>query len=348
MKAYRIIHAAANIIAFGLLGAFLLYFLLSYGGLPERIGVHFSAVDGQLDVYSYKVFGFYPFAAGFTLLGIFSLLTLAVKKLKKSGLDITEKGSIVMRSASVLLLDLMKLIWSAFFSYWTYCVVHQTGMGDGTPLGIFRVFFIIVLLSSPILFSEIRERYRTAPREDRTVPKLSKKSRYMHIAANVISFGILGVFLVWFIISYESLPERIGVHFASDGSFDVYSYKVFGFYPLAAGFGLLAIFCLLSFALGKIKRTGLRVDEDGEVKIRGLISENIDGLKLIWSAFFSAWSYSVIHQTPLNTTFITILMTFFLALLPMTIVMIMIIVRQHRPEAANDKKETDNDNLTGN
>ena len=101
MKAYRIIHTAANITAFGLLGAMLIYFLLSYEGLPERIGVHFSAVDGQLDVYSYKIFGFYPFVMGFGLLGIFSLLSLAVKKIKKLGLKITEKGDTVFRCTAV-------------------------------------------------------------------------------------------------------------------------------------------------------------------------------------------------------------------------------------------------------
>lgn len=357
MKTYKIIHLTANIIAFGLLGAFLVYFLISYDGLPERIGVHFSPVDGQFDVYSYKIFGFYPFAAGGVLLAVFSLLTLAVKKIKKLGLKVDEKGDMVLRCAAGLLLDLMKLTWAVFFSYWTYCVVHQKGMGDGTFLDVFRVFFILILLASPVLFSRIQEKYRISPRDNEkingfgVIPESPKKLRIMHIAANILSFGLLGGFLVYFLISYGSLPERIGVHFGSSGEFDVYSYKVFGFYPFAAGFGLLLIFCLLSLAAKKIKRIGMNIDEKGEVIIRMIISECIDSLKLIWSVFFAVWANCVITQTGMDTTFMSILMVIFLALFPVTAAVVIITARRHGINDAEDtkgNKEVKNDNSTRN
>ena len=351
MKAYRIIHTAANITAFGLLGAMLIYFLFSYEGLPERIGIHFSAVDGQLDVYSYKIFGFYPFVMGFGLLGIFSLLSLAVKKIKKLGLKITEKGDTVFRCTAVLLLDLIKLLWAVFFSFWTYCIVHQTGMGDGTPLDIFRVFFIILLLSVPVFFSEIQVRYRSEPRQignadDAELPEKKRKLfKIQHIAANIIAFGSLGTMLVYFLLSYGGLPERIGIHFGSEGNFDVYSYKVFGFYPFAAGFGLLLIFSLLTIAVKKIKHIGMSTDKQGEQLIRMIIVEALDVLKIIWAAFFSVWSYCVIHQTGLPMIFVGIITFIFLALLPVAAIVIVITARGHRTK---DLKEKENDNITRN
>lgn len=336
MKAYRIAHIAANIIAFGLLTVSLVFFLLAYSGLPERIGVHFSAADGQLDVFSYKVFGFYPFVMGFGLLLIFSLLSLAVKKIKKLGLNITENGEQKFRCAAVLLLDLMKLIWAAFFSYWAYCVVHQTGMGDGTLLDAFRIFFLLLLLSIPIMLSEIKERNKPeqpengTPEDDAEAPKAPLSFTIAHIAAHAVSFGLLGGFLIYFLLSYDGLPERIGVHFGSGGEFDVYSYKEFGFYPFVAGFGLLILFSLLTLAAKKIKRIGMNVDKKGDMLIRHYIYELLDSLKLIWSLFFSMWAYCVINQVGMNTTFTAILTTSFLALLPITAVVIIITARKHK------------------
>ena len=336
MKAYRIIHIAANIAAVGLLGGFLVYFLLSYGGLPERIGVHFSPVNGQFDVFADKLFGFYPFVAGGVLIGIFSLLTLLTKKIKKLGLNITEQGDKVLRCAAALLLDLMKLIWAGFFSYWTVCVVKQVGMGDGTFLDVFRVFFILVLLATPILFSRIQDKYRAVPKGSRVSTEGAaaplekpKNFRVTHIIVNVVCLAALGVFLVWFIIAYSGLPERIGVHFASDGNFDVYMQKIFGLYPFVMGFGLFGIFSLANLGVNKIKRIGLRVDAKGELMIRCTVIETLDVLKMIWSAFFSVWAYCVTNQTPMNTTFTYALTLFFIAVFPVTAGRIIVTAKKH-------------------
>lgn len=339
MKAYRIIHISANIAAFLLLGVFLVYFLLSYGELPERIGVHFSPFDGRFDVYAEKLFGFYPFVAGFGLMLIFSLFTLPVKKIKKLGLNVDEKGETVLRCAAVLLLDLMKLMWAVFFSVWTHCVVHQISMGDGTFLDVFRVSFILILIATPILFSRIRERHSEGTPAERPIPELSRSSRVLHIVINAVSFGSLGAFLVYFLMSYESLPEHIGVHFGSDGGFDVYAAKVYGFYPFAAGFGLLLIFSLMSFAVGRIKRIGMNIDEAGEIKLRGFISQDIDILKLIWSMFFSVWAYCVINQTAMNTIFMSVLILGFLALFPINAVMFIYISKRYKIKQTDETQE---------
>lgn len=338
MKAYKIIHIIANIIAFGLLGAFLVYFLLSYGGLPERIGVHFSAMDGQLDVYSQKIFGFYPFVMGFGLLAVFSVLTLLVNRIKKLGLKVTEKGNRVFRCAAALLLDLMKLTWSVFFSYWTYCVVHQVGMGDGTFLDVFRVFFLIVLLAVPVLFSRIQTGYRleteesSVPDNDTEAPEKPKRFVIGHVAANVVAFGLLGLFLIRFLLTYGGLPERIGVHFGGNGNFDVYSHKVFGFYPFVAGIGLLLIFSLLTIAANKIKNIGVRVTKTGEMKIRMVIIEVLDCMKMIWAGFFSIWAFCVINQIGLYMTVVSVLLIAFLALFPITAVVLVITAKKYKKD----------------
>ena len=343
MKAYKALHITAQIIAFGLMLIFLVYLLTAYPQLPERIGVHFSPIDGKFDVYSYKLFAFYPFAAGGALLLLFSLLTLPIKKLKKPGMELDEKGETVFRQAAVLLLDLMKLIWAVFFSYWTYCVVHQTSMGDGSFLDAFRIFFLLILLSLPILFSEIKSRHgikkpdNVNETDDNEAPALPRSFKAVHIFCNIACFGSLGAFLVYFLLSYEGLPERIGVHFGSGGEFDVYSYKVFGFYPFAAGFGLLLIFSLMYFFAKKIKRTGMDIDKKGELLIRRTVLEALDVFKLICSVLFSMWSYCVINQRAMDGTFQAVVSLSFFALFPITAVLILIISKTHK----NKNKETD-------
>lgn len=156
MKAVKIIHIAANITAFGVLGAFLIYLLVNYNGLPERIGVHFSAINGQYDVFEAKWLAFYPFVAGFGLLGILSLLSRAINRVKNLGIkkslgfNISEKGDRVLRTFAMLFADGFKLMIAGFFSYWTYCLVPQISMDDGTTLMIFRTLALGAFLFMPV------------------------------------------------------------------------------------------------------------------------------------------------------------------------------------------------------
>ena len=335
MKTYRIIHITANIIAVGLLTAFLVYFLLSYGSLPERIGVHFSPLDGEFDVYAKKLFGFFPFVAGFALFLIFSLLTLAVNKVKKLGFKVDETGDRLLRCAAVLMLDVMKLVWSGFFSFWTVCVVQQRRMGDGDFLDAFRVFFLLMPLAAVIVFLEISSKHKAEPDNaaETEAPEsvvLPKQHRIGHILMNIAAFGLLGGFLVYFLLSYGTLPERIGIHFDSNGDFDVYSYKVFGFYPFVAGGGLLIVFSLISLAAGKLKKTGLRLDSRGNMLVRCFITEYIDANKLVWSSFFSVWARCVIHQEKMNKGVQSFFILFFLTLLPAVVIAIFVTVKRHK------------------
>lgn len=152
-----------------------------------------------------------------------------------------------------------------------------------------------------------------------------KKALIMRIFT-VLPFVILGIALVWFLLSYAGLPDEIGVHFGPDGEFDVYAAKVFGFYPFVAGYGLMVIFLLLGYFVDKIKKTGMKITEKGEAVFRAVI--RIFSLIMIWgwAVFFTRWTYSVVTQTPNDLIFLTAVSFIFLFSLP-AIVILLIVIR---------------------
>ena len=125
--------------------------------------------------------------------------------------------------------------------------------------------------------------------------KLFKK---VHIATNALALVLPTVFLVWTCSALSSLPQKFGMHFGMDGNFDIYSEnRVMAFYPFFAGYGLFAIFSLLSFAARKIKKVGGKYKENETEGIRIVIRFFCDMLKLCWAGFWSFWSFHVIHQS---------------------------------------------------
>lgn len=140
------LRSAVNIIAFGLLGASLIYMLTVCGDFPEEIGIHYGE-DNEFDVIASKAFAFYPFVVGFGLCGIFSLLELAVRKAKKVGKNLSEEKTEFIRKAALIVLAAMKLFWSVFYSIWNYCVIHQIRMFTfGIPIRKFQTFPICIVL----------------------------------------------------------------------------------------------------------------------------------------------------------------------------------------------------------
>ena len=322
MKAYRIIHTAANITAFGALAVSLVFLLVSWSGLPDTVGVHFN-FEGEFDVFADKRFAFYPFAAGFGLLGIFSLLSLGLKKVKKLGLGLNEKNETIFRHVAVLFLDAIKLIWSAFFTVWNFCVIYQVGMKDYFPLSTLRTIMILIFI--PLFLAGIAAATSSSlsKRYDKNSHIFLRQALVSHIIINIIAFGSLAVFLIFMLLSYNRLPDQIGVHFGHDGGFDVKAGKIFGFYPFVAGFGLMIIFSLISLAVNKVKKIGIKVTEAGDRLIRCIVTQSLDAFKLLWASFFSVWSYHVIHQTPANDLFLSFIsISFFLILLlgPLTVI----------------------------
>lgn len=145
------IRSILYIVSFVLLGVSFIWLLSVYGSFPDEMGIHYGE-DNEFDVYASKAFAFYPFVAGFGLCGTFSLLGLAVKKVKKVGKDLSAEKIDFIRNTALWILAVMSLFWAVFFSIWNYCVIHQTRMFTfGLPIREFQkspiyMIFIVVLV----------------------------------------------------------------------------------------------------------------------------------------------------------------------------------------------------------
>ena len=123
----------------------------------------------------------------------------------------------------------------------------------------------------------------------------------LHTAVNIISFGMLTVYLVYMLSVYREFPQQVGIHYGDDNEFDVYASKWLAFFPFMAGFGLAWIFTLVQIAVGKIKRIGKKFSEEDDRFIRMTFFAALDAMKLFWSVFYTIWAHCVIHQTRMFT-----------------------------------------------
>lgn len=132
---------------------------------------------------------------------------------------------------------------------------------------------------------------------------MNKAYKIIHRMVTISSWGMLLMSLVYLFIRWNNLPEPLGVHFSATGEFDLYDDKVNAFYPYIVGFGVL-IFCeFITWVAGKVK-SGLKVNEQGELYLRMAAVLWIDLVKGGITLFFIHWSLWVIHQKPMNTDFV--------------------------------------------
>ena len=123
----------------------------------------------------------------------------------------------------------------------------------------------------------------------------------IHIALTVISWGIFILSLIRIAVVWNSLPDKIGVHFASDGEFDVIAGKNDAAYPYLVTI-IALVFCEISALLSKKIKMGIKISEKGDIKIRTALRILLDIIKLGFSFFFSGvWADCVIRQHSLNT-----------------------------------------------
>ena len=162
---------------------------------------------------------------------------------------------------------------------------------------------------------------------------MSKKTRVIHRALFLLSIVILAASLVFFLVKWNGLPEEIGIHFASDGQFDVEASKFWGFYPHIAGGILIAIFAVAGYLINKIK-IGLDISSDGEMMFKTVFRLTLDVLSVLVSFFFANWSLSVSLQVPLNVDVAQILAVFMFCVSAAGIVLGIITYLKHR-----EKKE---------
>ena len=113
--------------------------------------------------------------------------------------------------------------------------------------------------------------------------------------------GVCWCCLVWEFVFYlahwSSLPEEPGIHFAPDGTFDVYASKIYGFYPHLISLAVLAVQFAATFVIGREKlKLGLKVNEKGRRLILGSLVVTLDLVALAVLLCFCCWTFAVSTQ----------------------------------------------------
>lgn len=156
----------------------------------------------------------------------------------------------------------------------------------------------------------------------------------IHRILLIISILMLLASLVFFLIKWNELPDEIGIHFASDGQFDVEAEKFFGFYPHLVGGILIAVFQSAHYLINKIK-IGLSISAEGETLFKTEFRLTLDVLSVLVSLFFVNWSLSVSLQVSLNIVLTLILAALMFGVSTAGIVLGIITYKKHR-----EKKES--------
>ncbi|MCR5599904.1 MAG: hypothetical protein K6G33_04070 [Ruminococcus sp.] len=129
----------------------------------------------------------------------------------------------------------------------------------------------------------------------------NKKARIISSAVNILSFGMLGAYLVYMLMMYKDFPEQIGVHYGEDNEFDVYTSKWLAFFPFMAGFVLAVVFTVGSIAVKNVKSISKKLCDEDYIFVRKTLLMAFDAMKLLWSVFYTIWAHCVIHQTKMFT-----------------------------------------------
>lgn len=144
----------------------LVWFIAKYSSLPDPMGIHFGfdekTRESIFDVVDNKIFGIYPFVAGFGLVGLLSLCGFFVRRVKPSK-KVTEKGHSVMQQFVLFIVDAQNIIISIYFTVWTYCIIKQEPKPMrqwGLPLALIwlplLLLFPISIIVLRIVFSKKR------------------------------------------------------------------------------------------------------------------------------------------------------------------------------------------------
>lgn len=130
---------------------------------------------------------------------------------------------------------------------------------------------------------------------------MTKKIKIIHITITAIAWEIFIFSLIRLLLTYNSLADQIGVHFAANGKFDVIAGKRFAAYPYVASLISLML-CEIFALLSQKVSIGLKVSKMGEKKLREGFVILLDVFKFELSFFFAGvWADCVIRQHFLNT-----------------------------------------------
>ena len=160
----------------------------------------------------------------------------------------------------------------------------------------------------------------------------NRKLRAVHIAMTAAAWGVLLASLIHLAFIWGSLDETLGVHFDSEGEFDVFASKCFIAYPYAVGFGALLLCGAADFVIRKIKVSS-KLDETGTELARGALYIHIDVIKLTLSVFWAYWAHCVKVQHKLDTLVPNVGCYLLMANLMVFIIAYNIIKKRHKIKA---------------
>ena len=149
----------------------------------------------------------------------------------------------------------------------------------------------------------------------------------------VISWVVFLISLFRILFSYQSLPNKLGVHFASSGTFDVISNKndfLMVSYPYVMTFIILVISEVIVFSLNKIK-PGFKITKTGETKVKELIKLLVNITKIFFVIYLSIiWSECMIRQVNMNSTFMGIFTIIYLIIVIINFILIFRNIRKYK------------------
>lgn len=127
------------------------------------------------------------------------------------------------------------------------------------------------------------------------------------------AYFVLVACVIYVIASWSNISDTVGMHFAADGSFDLYRSKNVAFYhPFTADALLLILLEIFGFLTKRLK-PGIKINERGAAIIKTAILIYLNVIKLSVSAFFAHWIDCVVRQKWLNTSFAVAIIFIFAA-----------------------------------
>lgn len=160
-----------------------------------------------------------------------------------------------------------------------------------------------------------------------------------HLVNTVITWGMFFYGLFSLLITWENLPDTIGVHFSPSGSFDVYNTKLYAFYPHIVSLVTLLMSAVFTRLTGRLK-LGLSLNKKGTELIRAALILLLDIINASVCLMFSLiWNNCVICRYPLNTLYPVVIFNFmFGSMLAFIVGAIVISVRFKEPKNNKTKR----------
>ena len=234
--------------------------------------MHFDH-NGNFDVVSSKIYGFYPHVIGGLILAGMAFANHFIQT-KNTGLKITEKGEKLFKAVLILTLDCFTFMWSAYFSFWSYSVSTQSPLNTRLYGRIESVIMVLLLIGVGIQ-NYICIKYKT---ETKYVD-----SNVMHRLSRLIAW-LLTAGGIWMIAeSWDRHPADEELYFNPEyyGLAYFENFNAFWDKRLLLIPQILIIALLVIFEIISAKAT--KANHDTLISL-------IDKFKLICGVFFFWWN----------------------------------------------------------